>query len=98
MKCPVCSAELEPGALSCPSCGAIQMVERTPAGVLTGWLGVVSAVLTAMVVIGVIVLLITGVSLKGFPWILLIVGFTLTGGFLGYSRKTRHLAWHARHE
>jgi hypothetical protein len=93
MQCPVCSAELEPGALSCPACHAIQIVERTPLGVVTGWLGVVSAVLTAMVVIGLIVLVIAGISLKGFPWILVIVGGIMTGGFLGYSRKTRHLAW-----
>jgi hypothetical protein len=93
MKCPVCSAELEPGALSCPTCHAIQVVERTPMGVLTGWLGIVSAVLTAMIVIGLIVLVIAGISLKGFPWILVIVGGIMTGGFLGYSRKTRHLAW-----
>ena len=98
MKCPVCSAELEPGAIQCPSCGAMQRVERTPVGVVTGWLGIVSAVLTGMVVIGLIVLIVTGVSLKGFPWILVIIGGILTGGFLGYSRKTRHLAWHARNE
>lgn len=93
MKCPVCSAELEPGALNCPACHAIQVVRRTPLGVVTGWLGIVSGVLTGMVVIALPVLLIAGISLKGFPWILLIVGLALTGGFLGYSRTTRHLAW-----
>ena len=98
MKCPVCSAELEPGAIQCPACGAVQRVERTPVGVVTGWLGIVSAVLTGMIVIGLIVLIVTGVSLKGFPWILVIIGGILAGGFLGYSRKTRHLAWHARDE
>ncbi len=93
MQCPVCSAELAPGALSCPSCHAMQVVERTPLGVVTGWLGIVSAVLTSMVAIALPVLIIAGVSLQGFPWILLIVGLVLTGGFLGYSRTTRHLAW-----
>lgn len=93
MQCPVCSAELQPGALSCPSCGAIQVVERTPLGVVTGWIGIVSAVLTSMMLIALPVLIIAGISLKGFPWILLITGLVLSGGFLGYSRTTRHLAW-----
>ncbi len=74
----------------------MQIVERTPLGVVSGWLGIVSAVLTGMVLISLPVLIIAGVSLKGFPWILLIVGLVLTAGFLGYSRTTRHLVWHAR--
>lgn len=98
MQCPVCSAELEAGALSCPSCHAMRVVQRTPLGVVTGWLGIVSAVLTSMVVIALPFLVIAGISLQGFPWILLIIGLSLTGGFLGYSRTTRHLAWRPPHD
>ncbi len=96
MQCPVCSAELESGALKCASCGAIQIVERTPLGVLSGWLGILSAVLTAMILLALPFIVIAGFSLKGFPWVLPIVGLALSVVFFGYSRKTRHLVWRAR--
>ncbi len=96
MKCPVCSAELEPGALNCPSCHAMQVVERTPLGVLSGWLGILSAVLTGMILLALPFIVIAGFSLQGFPWALPVVGLILTAAFLGYSRNTRRLVWRAR--
>jgi len=93
MKCPICSAELEAGALACPACGAFQAVERTPLGVLTGWVGIVAGVLTAMVLVPLPVMVLAGGSLAGFPWVLPLIGLALTGASLGYSRSTRHTVW-----
>jgi membrane protein insertase Oxa1/YidC/SpoIIIJ len=96
MNCPVCSADLAPGATNCPACHAFQSVERTPLGVFSGWVGVVSAALTAMMLALVPFILIAGASLHGFPWILPIIGIVLTVGALWYSRSTRHTIWLAR--
>jgi hypothetical protein len=93
MKCPVCSAEIEEGATQCPVCQAFQTVERTPMGVLTGWLGLLSTILTAMMVIPLPIMLIAGSNLQGFPWILPAIGTVLAVGFLLHSRSTRHIVW-----
>lgn len=95
MNCPVCSAQLEPDALRCQACGAMQIVERTPLGVLSGWLGILSAVFSGMIFLALPFLLIAGISLKGFPWILPLAGVVCTTGFFWYSRKTKHLVWRA---
>ena len=92
MKCPVCSAELEPNAIRCPNCQAFESIERTPLGVLSGWLGALSTILTSMILIG-LPFLIYGHKLHGFPWILPITGVILSVVFLGYSRSTRHVVW-----
>lgn len=93
MTCPFCSAETAPDALSCPQCHAFVTVQRTPIGVLTGWLGGISALLTSMVLIPVPFMLLAGTSLVGFPWILPGIGLALMTGFLLHSRSTRHLVW-----
>jgi len=62
-------------------------------GVLTGWLGALSAILTTMIALFVPFLLIAGISMKGFPWILPIIGTAMAIGFLWYSRSTRHFVW-----
>ncbi len=96
MKCPICSAEIESAALSCPVCHAFQAVERTPLGVLAGWIGILAGVLTAMVLIPLPVMVIAGGSLAGFPWILPVIGLCITAAALAYSRSTRHTVWVAR--
>ncbi len=93
MKCPVCSAEIAPDALACPACGAFQSVERTPLGVVAGWVGILTAVLTAMVLVPLPVMLLAGGSLTGFPWVLPLIGLILAGASLGYSKSTRHTVW-----
>lgn len=96
MKCPICGAEIDSGALSCPSCHAFQVVERTPLGVLAGWVGILASVLTAMILIPLPFFVILGGSLAGFPWVLPIIGLCLTVGSLWYSRSTKHTTWLAR--
>ncbi len=93
MKCPICSAELAPNAVSCPNCHAFQSVERTPLGVLAGWVGVLSAVLTAMILTPVPFMAFAGTSLSGFPWILPGIGVGLSAAAFLYSRSTRHVVW-----
>ncbi len=93
MKCPICSTELAPDAINCPSCHAFQTIERTPVGVFAGWAGILSAVLTAMILTPVPFMVIAGVSLAGFPWILPAIGLALCAAGLGYSRSTRHVVW-----
>ncbi len=93
MKCPICSAELEPDTTRCPACHAFQSIERTPFGVFAGWFGILSAVLTAMILTPVPFMVYAGVSLGGFPWILPGIGLVLTAAGLGYSRSTRHVVW-----
>lgn len=93
MKCPICSAELEPGATRCIACQAFKTIERTPMGVLTGWLGALSTILTAMILIPIPFMLALGANMHGFPWVLPIVGTILAIGFLFYSRSTRHMVW-----
>jgi len=98
MKCPICSAELPHDAYSCSSCRAIRVVERTPFGVVTGWIGIVATVLTAMIFIPIPLMMWGGVSLQGFPWWLPAVGTILASGSLWYSRTTRHTVWLPRTE
>lgn len=93
MNCPFCSTELEAGAVRCPNCQAFASVERTPMGVLTGWLGALSTILTAMILIPLPFMVIFGANMHGFPWVLPIVGTILAVGFLSYSRSTRHPVW-----
>jgi len=38
-------------------------------------------------------MLIFGINMKGFPWILPITGLVMAIGFLVYSRTTRHFVW-----
>lgn len=98
MKCPVCSAEIDPDALACPSCRAIQTVERSPLGVLIGWIGIVSTVLSAMIFIPLPIMVYAHVSLHGFPWWLPAILVTLATGSLWYSKTTKHTVWLPRPE
>lgn len=93
MKCPICSAEIESGALVCPGCRAIQSVERTPLGVFAGWLGILSAILTAMILIPLPLMVYANVSLQGFPWVLPIAGLCIAAASLWYSSSTKHTVW-----
>ncbi len=93
MKCPFCSAELAPDALSCPTCHAFQAVERTPPGVFSAWLGILASVLSAMILRPVPLMALAGISLKGFPWILPIIGCTVAAASFWYAGTTRHLVW-----
>ena len=93
MKCPICSAEIQSGVLVCPECRAIQTVERTTLGVFAGWMGILSSVLTAMMIIPMPIMLFAGVSLQGFPWWLPIVGLSMASSSLWYSNKTKHIVW-----
>ncbi len=93
MNCPICSAELAPDAINCPKCHAFQSIERTTLGVFSGWVGILSTVLTAMILTPVPFMLFAGVSLSGFPWILPAIGLGLAAACLGYSRSTRHAVW-----
>ncbi len=93
MNCPYCSAALEPDAVSCQACHAFKSVERTPVGVFSGWVGILSAVLTAMILTPVPFMVIAGTSLSGFPWILPGFGIALSAAALLYSRSTRHAVW-----
>ncbi len=93
MNCPICSAELPPDAINCPNCRAFQTVQRTPLGVFAGWVGILAAVLTAMILAFIPFILVSSVSMSGFPWILPGIGICLSvAGFL-YSRSTRHVVW-----
>src|SRR5271169_3593499 len=96
MKCPICSAEIESGVLVCPACRSIQTVERTPVGVFAGWLGILSAIFTAMILIPLPIMIYAGVSLQGFPWLLPLVGFCVATASLWYSRMTKHTVWLTR--
>jgi hypothetical protein len=93
MNCPFCSAELAPDTFSCPACHAFQSVERTPLGVFAGWVGVLSAVLTAMVLAFIPFILFSSVSMTNFPWILPGIGIALSAAAFWYSRSTRHIVW-----
>lgn len=98
MKCPICSAEIASDALTCPTCRAIQTVERTPLGVIIGWIGIVSTVLTAMIYIPLPLMIYANISLQGFPWWLPAIGTILASGTLWYSRSTKHTVWLPRTE
>lgn len=96
MKCPNCSAEIESGALACPVCRSIQTVERTPLGVFSGWLGALSTILTAMMLIPMPLMIFANISLQGFPWILPIVGTFIAVVSLWHSHTTKHTVWLTR--
>ncbi len=93
MNCPVCSAELASDAVSCPACHAFKSIERTPLGVFAGWVGVLAAVLTAMILAFIPFILVSSVSMHGFPWLLPAIGASLAAAAFWYSRSTRHAVW-----
>jgi hypothetical protein len=95
-KCPSCSAELENGAVACPSCNAMQVVRRTPLGVVVGWLAIILGVQVALALIPVPFLMIAGFNMKSIPWqvtVMVIVAAFITAGMFWYSDKTKHLEW-----
>jgi hypothetical protein len=96
MKCPYCSTELENGAVACPSCNAMQVVRRTPIGVLVGWLAIILGVQVALAWIPLPFLFILGFNMKSIPWqlvVMVIVATFATAGMFWYSGKTKHLEW-----
>ncbi len=96
MKCPICSTEIQSGASACPACGAIQAVQRTPVGAFAGWIGILAAVLTGMLLIPLPLMALFGISLAGFPWVLPIAGVCIAAASFWYSRATKHIVWLAR--
>lgn len=96
MKCPICSAELKDGAISCPTCRARQVLRRTRLGVATGWAGILFAVHAALGWIPLPLMLMAGFDVRRVPWQLaaiLVVITILAVATLWHSNSTKHLEW-----
>ena len=96
MQCPFCASAISPNAFACEKCGAAQITRRSSTGVLVGWLGMVMAVLWAMLGAPLLILPFTSYSLKDYPITPLIVGAIIVAGLLWYSRSTIHTKWERR--
>jgi hypothetical protein len=93
MQCPLCSSELGDKAYECPTCGATQVIQRSPAGVITAWVAMGGGVLWGLFWLLLLLMLVTKQSLAGFPWLVLILGTALVAGLLWYSRTTKRTVW-----
>lgn len=93
MQCPICASELGPDAIGCEQCGATRVTERTPLGVVVGWLGMLATVCMGMMWLFLIALLVFGHDVNGFPWLALILGTVGAAGLLFYSKSTVHANW-----
>ncbi len=96
MKCPYCSAALDNDALNCSSCHAMRIVQRSPLGVVTGWLGIVLGVQVVLVWILMLLVLLSGLATQTIPWqlvVTMIAATFVTGGLLWHSRSTKRLEW-----
>jgi predicted nucleic acid-binding Zn ribbon protein len=98
MQCPICASELSPDAVGCEKCGATRVTQRTPLGIIVGWVGMTVALLMVMMWIFMAVLPIFGVSLRGFPWTALIIGTAIAAGLFWYSKSTVHAKWVRRED
>jgi len=96
MQCPICSSEISSDAVGCDKCGATRVTQRTPLGVVVGWVGLTVALLMAMMWLFMLALLAFGHSLSGFPWTALFVGSLITVGLLQYSKTTVHTQWNRK--
>lgn len=96
MQCPICASELDLNAVVCEKCGATRVTQRSPSGVIVGWLGILVALLWIMLFVPLLILPFIGYSLKGYPWPVLIIGGMLAGGLLWYSKSTVHAEWETR--
>lgn len=93
MHCPICSIEMQSDSISCEACGATRLTQRTPLGVLVGWLGLTMLLLSLMMALFLLALFIFGHDLSGFPWAAQISSFVVAGGLLYYSKSTLHATW-----
>ena len=93
MQCPICGTELDSNAVVCEKCGATRVTQRTPAGVIAGWLGMLVGILWALLATPLLILPFTEHGVVGYPWPVLVVGGILTVGLLRYSKTTVHATW-----
>ncbi len=93
MQCPLCASELSPDAVDCAKCGATRVTQRTPVGVIVGWLGMLVGLLWAMLATPLLILPFTEHGISGYPWPVFIIGGILTFGLLRYSKSTVHAQW-----
>ncbi len=98
MQCPICASELSPDAVSCEKCGATRVTQRTPVGVIVGWVGITVTLLWILLLLPVLILPFTDHGISGYPWSALIVGAILMVGLLWYSKSTVHAKWVRREE
>ena len=98
MQCPICASELTPDAVNCAKCGATRVTQRTPAGVIVGWIGMTVALLWIMLFIPLLILPFTAHGIGGYPWPVLIIGGVITVGLLQYSKSTVHATWVRRED
>lgn len=96
MQCPFCASELSSDAVDCANCGATRVTQRTPAGVIVGWLGMTVALLMVMWGFPLLVMPFTERGISGYDWRTLIVGTIIAAGLLWYSKSTVHAKWFRR--
>jgi hypothetical protein len=93
MQCPLCGSEIGSNAVVCEKCGAIQVIVRTPAGVVVGWVGMVMSILWLMLGTPLLILPIMSISVKGYPWPAFVICAIIAAGLLWYSKSTIHSTW-----
>jgi uncharacterized protein (DUF983 family) len=93
MQCPFCASEISSNAVVCASCGATRLTQRSTAGIITGWLGVVGVTLVGLLWVGLLFLPFTTHGLTGFPWVTFAVGSIIVAGLLWYSQSTKKPHW-----
>ena len=96
MQCPICSSELDSNAVACDKCGATRLTQRTPTGVLVGWLGMLIGLLWIMMGLPLLILPFTDHGIGGYPWPVFIIGGIIAAGLLQYSKSTVHAEWKRR--
>jgi len=93
MQCPICASEISNDAIECAKCGAIRVTQRTPVGVIVGWVGMTVALLSVLWGIPVLIMPFMERGLSGYDWRTLIVGILIAAGLLWYSKSTVHAKW-----
>jgi hypothetical protein len=93
MQCPLCASEISSNAIECSNCGATRVTQRTPAGVIVGWVGMTISLLSILWGIPLLVLPFTEHGIKGYDWSTLVAGIILAAGLLWYSKSTLHAKW-----
>ena len=98
MQCPICASEISTDAIGCEKCGATRVTQRTPVGVVVGWVGITVALICVMVWLFLFALLAFGHDVSGFPWLATILGTLLAAGLFRYSKSTVHANWVRRQD
>jgi len=93
MQCPLCASELGSNAVNCEKCGATRVTQRSPMGVLVGWVGIVVGLLWLMLGVPLLILPFIDHGIGGYPWSVFIVGGIIAAGLLWYSKTTVHTQW-----